>query len=178
VHGIFVAAAVIIAGYAPFLQAGTGLWQGAFVFAEQWQTNSFLFPLLATLAGNRWLTNLAVILTLGVVIALLLCRLDMQDDRSFLWGSFVTLGLLFLLSPVGDPWYFVWLTPFLCVFPSRAWILLSGLLGLYYLSFYFMYHKMTDTFRWVLWLEYLPFYGMLLWDAYERREMENGRRET
>lgn len=178
VGGIFVAAAVVLAGYAPFLQARTGLWQGAVVFAEQWQTNSLVFPLLAALAGNRWLANVAVIFTLGVVIILLLRRLDIKDDRSFLWGSFVILGLLFLLSPVGDPWYFVWITPFLCVFPSPAWILLSGLLGLYYLSFYFMYHKMAETFRWVLWLEYMPFYGMLLWDAYGRREMENGRREA
>ncbi|MGE0679409.1 MAG: glycosyltransferase family 87 protein, partial [Candidatus Binatia bacterium] len=164
-HGMLVLGVVIIAGFAPFLQVGAGLWQGVVVFAEQWQTNSFVFPVLAAFTGNRWIAHLVVIVTLGAIILLLLCRLDMRDDRSFLWGSFVTLGLLFLLSPVGDPWYFVWLTPFLCIFPSPAWILLSGLLGLYYLSFYCMYHKMAETFRWVLWLEYLPFYGMLLWEA-------------
>lgn len=160
-QGMFILGVVIFAGYAPFLQAGTGLWQGTLVFAEQWQTNSLVFPLLVILVRSRWLANLLVVLTLGVVVLFLFSRFDMRDDRSFLWSSFVTLGVLFLLSPVGDPWYFVWITPFLCIFPSPAWILLSGLLGLYYLSFYFMYHKMAETFRWVLWLEYTPFYGML-----------------
>lgn len=166
-QGMLILGGVFFIGYAPFLQGGTGLWQGAVVFAGQWQTNSFVFPLLATLIGDRWLANLTVIGTLGVVSILLLCRLDMKDDRSFLWGSFVMLGLLFVLSPVGDPWYFVWVTPFLCVFPSPAWILLSGLLGLYYLSFYCMYHRMTETFRWVLWLEYAPFYSMLIREIYK-----------
>jgi hypothetical protein len=160
--GIAVVSFVLFIGYAPFLSAGGGLWQGAAVFAEQWLTNSFLFPFLLKLVGERWVANVIVSLTLvSLVIALLYWR-DQQDDLSFLWSMFCVLGTLFLLSPVGDPWYFVWITPFLCFFPYRSWLLLSGLLGLYYLSFYFSYHRMTEIFRWVIWLEYLPFYAMLL----------------
>ena len=157
---------VLLAGYAPFLDAGAGLWRGAVIYAEQWQTNSFLFPLLASLVGNRWAANGVVGLALGVLLFTLPRRYDLTDDYSFLWGSFVVLGALFLLSPVGDPWYFVWLAPFLCFFPLRSWILLSGLLGLYYVSFYLMYHGMKATFRWIVWLEYLPFYGLLIQECY------------
>lgn len=162
--GIGVVAVVLFAGYAPFLGAGRGLWQGAAVFVEQWQTNSFLFPLFLTVVQNRWLVNLTVAAVLGGLVVGLLWREDVDDERSFLRRIFVTLGALFLLSPVADPWYFVWLAPFLCVFPSPAWILLSGLLGLYYLSFYFVYQHTGETFRWIVWLEYLPFYSLLLWE--------------
>jgi hypothetical protein len=162
--GIGITVTVIIAGYAPFLDAGWGLWQGTLTFAEQWQTNSLIFPLLSVGLGNRWGAAFASTVMLAGLILVLLHRLDLRDDRAFLWSMFVTLGALFLLSPVGDPWYFVWLAPLVCVFPLRSWILLSGLLGLYYLSFHFMYHKMAETFRWVIWLEYLPFYGMLWWE--------------
>ena len=168
-EGIAILSVVIFAGYAPFLGVGAGLWQGAVTFVEQWQTNSFLFPLLATLVKNRWMANGVMGLVLGGLLFLLSRRHDLTDDPSFLWGNFVVLGALFLFSPVGDPWYFVWLTPFLCFFPMRSWILLSGLLGLYYLSFYFMYHDMKETFRWVVVVEYLPFYGMLIYEWYSTR---------
>jgi len=89
---------------------------------------------------------------------------ELSDDIQFVWANSIVLGLLFVLSPVGNPWYFLWLVPVLCIFPLRSWLLLSGLLGLYYLSFYFIYRGKVETFEWVVWLEYLPFYGMLLWE--------------
>jgi hypothetical protein len=162
--GLAVTVVVIVLGYIPFLAAGSLLWQGTQAFAERWQTNGALFPLLAQIVGERWLANTFVVLLLGGAVISVLVRYDLRDEREFLWSVFLLLGALLLLSPVGNPWYFLWLVPLLCVFPLRSWLLLSGLLGLYYLSFYFMYHKTPETFRWVLWLEYVPFYGMLVWE--------------
>jgi len=107
--------------------------------------------------------NSIVTLVFGGSLLALIVRYDLRDERSFLWVNFLTLGLLFLLSPVANPWYFLWLVPFLCVFPLRSWLLLSGLLGLYYLWFYCLYRGAAETFRWILWLEYLPFY--VCWSA-------------
>ena len=137
--GLSVTVAVLLLGYAPFWSAGQTLWTGTYTFAEQWQTNSLIFPGIVALVGERWLAN-------GVV------------------------GL-FLLSPVGNPWYFVCLVPFLAVFPLRSWLLLSGLLSLYYVSFYFLYRGRLETFH--VWLEYVPFYGMLAWEWWQG---EYGRR--
>ena len=162
--GLTITIVVIVLGYVPFLSAGPLLWQGTQTFAERWQTNSALFPLLVQLVGERWLANSIVALLLGGGVIAVLLRYDLRDEREFLWNIFLLLGALLLLSPVGNPWYFLWLIPLLCVFPFRSWLLLSGFLGLYYLSFYFMYHRTPETFRWVLWLEYLPFYGMLVWE--------------
>lgn len=166
-----IVASVIVVGYMPFWSAGWELWQGTVTFAGHWQTNSLLFPLLSTDVGNRWVANLAIAVVLSVLAIFILRRSALEESRSFLWSLLVMLSVLFLCSPVGDPWYFVWVVPFLCVFPLRSGILLSGLLGLYYLSFYLMYHKVPETFRWVIWLEYLPCYGLLLWEWHGVRSL-------
>ena len=168
--GLVLVIGVIVLGYAPFVDAGPRLWQGILAFADRWQTNSLLFPWLQWSVGNRWVANNIVTLLLGCLLPLLLVRHDVRDDRAFLWVNFLMLGLLFILSPVGNPWYFLWLMPFLCVFPLRSWLLLSGLLGFYYLWFYCIYHGRAETFRWILWLEYLPVYGMLLGEWLKTRE--------
>src|SRR5262249_36297585 len=122
--GLGLVIVVVVLGYAPFIDAGPRLWQGTLAFADHWQTNSLLFPLLQWGVGNRWVTNLIVALLLGCLLLLLLVSYGVRDERAFLWINFLVLGLLFLLSPVGNPWYFLWLMPFLCVFPSHAWLLL------------------------------------------------------
>jgi hypothetical protein len=162
--GLVIVIGVVVLGYTPFVDAGPLLWHGTVAFADRWQTNSLLFPLLQGSVGERWATNLIITLLLGGAMLTLLIRYDVRDEQSFLWVNFLTLGLLFLLSPVGNPWYFLWLVPLLCIFPLHSWLLLSGLLGLYYLWFYFIYHGTAETFRWVLWLEFLPFYSLLVWE--------------
>jgi hypothetical protein len=161
---------VVVLGYVPFVAAGPLLWQGTLAFADRWQTNSLLFPLLHQSVGERWVASTIVTFVLGGAVLTLLVRHDLRNEQSFLWVNFLALGLLFLLSPVGNPWYFLWLVPFLCVFPLPSWLLLSGLLGLYYLWFYCVYHGTAETFRRILWLEYLPFYSLLVWDWLKRRE--------
>ena len=170
--GLVVVVVIVALGYVPFLDAGPMLWQGAWAFADRWQTNSLLFPLLRWSVGERWVANAVVILLLSCSVLTSLARHDLRNDHSFLWVNFLALSLLFLLSPVGNPWYFLWLVPFLCVFPLPSWLLLSGLLGLYYLWFYFIYRGMEETFRWVLWLEYVPFYGMRIWEWYSSRRVD------
>jgi alpha-1,6-mannosyltransferase len=157
---------VVACGYAPFVDAGTMLWQGTLTFAQYWRTNTLLFPGLQMLVGERWLANAVVVGLLGCTVLGVLARFSLRDSRAFLWGNFVVLGMLFLLSPVGNPWYFVWIVPFLCVFPLQSGVMFSGLLGLYYLAFYFIYRDSAETFRWVVWLEYILFYGMLLYEWY------------
>jgi predicted secreted protein len=82
----------------------------------------------------------------------------------------IVLGTLFLLSPTVHPWYFCWLLPFLVIVPNRAWILLTGLVGLSYWIF-IDYAKLGvwEESLWVKWLEYLPFYLLLIYDGLAHR---------
>lgn len=161
--GLSAGAGVMLLGYAPFGDADS-LWTGTRTFAEQWQTNSLIFPWIVSLVDERWIANAIVGGLLGGAVLAVVGWGELDADRQFVWGNSIVLGLLFVLSPVGNPWYFVWIVPLLCLFPLRSWLLLSGLLGLYYLSFYFIYRGKVETVEWLVWLEYLPFYGMLGWE--------------
>lgn len=164
--GLGVFAAVLGLGYAPFMSAGAEVWRGTVTFAAYWENNSLLFPLVRAVLGERWRATAVVCLAVGMVIVLLVRWVDMRDERAFVWANFSALGALFLLNPVGFPWYFVWIVPFLCCFPLRAWLLLSGLLGLYYLSFYYLYRGTAELFRWIVWIEFGLFYALLLWECF------------
>ena len=168
-RGLVLTGLVVLGGYAPFVAAGSGLWQGFVTFAERWQTNSLVFPLLHHLLADRWLTNGLVAGCLGGAVCIALRWNREGHDGRFLCGCFGVMGALLLLGPVGNPWYFLWIMPFVCLFPRASWLLLSGLLGLYYTAFYFLYRGEPEMFRWVVWLEYLPFYAVFAWEAWRMR---------
>jgi hypothetical protein len=155
----------MLLGYAPFWDTDS-VWTGTRTFAEQWQTKSLIFPWIVSHVDERWIATAIVGGLLGGAVLVVVGWGELYDDMQFMWGNSIVLGLLFILSPVGNPWYFVWIVPLLCIFPLRSWLLLSGLLGLYYLSFYFIYRGKVENFEWVVWLEYLPFYGMLGWECW------------
>ncbi|MDW8221786.1 MAG: glycosyltransferase family 87 protein, partial [Gemmatales bacterium] len=99
-----------------------------------------------------------------------------HPDGIWLRATFYALAWLFLLVPTGNPWYWLWALPWMVWARQSAWYLLVGLLGQYYLYFWFVYHYPTasrgvwDTglpgylfFHQVwVWLEYAPFYLMLM----------------
>ncbi|CCQ90136.1 hypothetical protein NITGR_250049 [Nitrospina gracilis 3/211] len=78
------------------------------------------------------------------------------------------MGLVFLLSPVQNPWYLIWVVPYLCFFPWRSWVLLTGLLGFYYLDFYFEYQDMKPLIPWIVWIEFTPFYLAFVYEFWVR----------
>ena len=119
-----------------------------------------------------FLSKVTVALTLiGVLIRLLFKDTSLLEQPvEFVRGLFWIMALVFLLSPVQNPWYLCWVVPFLCVFPARSWITLTGLVGLYYLDFYFDYQEMQEFTPWIPWVEYLPFYILL---ALEFRKNQN-----
>jgi hypothetical protein len=86
-------------------------------------------------------------------------------------GCYWMLGLMIVLSPTVHPWYLLWMVPFLVFFPSRAWILLTGLVTLSYLEPGPVVPGVT-TYDWVQWVEYLPFFTLLIWDGIRARRPE------
>jgi hypothetical protein len=58
----------------------------------------------------------------------------------FLRYAFLTIAWFWLLLPTGNPWYWTWAMPLLPFARSRAWLALSGLVMLYYLRFWLVYH--------------------------------------
>ena len=173
---------VIILGYVPFMGIGLQIFDGLKAYSLYWQSNDSIFACLLFLFKNLpgdlnnitflsnslpvFLSKLTVVSVLmGVLIWLLLKNTSLiKDPQTFLKQFFILMALVFLLSPIQNPWYLCWVVPFLCLFPNRVWILLTGLVGLYYLDFYFDYQEIQSWSQWIPWLEYLPLYVLLIWD--------------
>lgn len=66
-------------------------------------------------------------------------RAPLECDRETLGRVFSVLAALFLLSPVGFPWYFTWCVPLLPFARRQCWYFLPGFLTTYYLFFWFHY---------------------------------------
>lgn len=161
--------------FAPALRDGLNYFRGAGVYADAWRINEGVFGVLAW--GTRAVMGqpaelatrlLAGLLFLGL-IGWVLRSQQRQDNPSLdlTRRMLLVVGTLFLLSPAAFPWYLGWLIPFLCFHASWPWLLLTGLVQLYYLGFLAEYHYPGPTAN-ALWavikcVEYLPFYGMLIW---------------
>lgn len=73
-------------------------------------------------------------------------------------SALVFSAYLLFIYPAFHPWYLCTLIPFLCVFPSRAWVLFSLLLPLSYLKYLTADGAMP---LWVTLTQFVPLYGLL-----------------
>jgi hypothetical protein len=156
---VFAATAVL--GFLPFLDAGNGITRTLVTYGSEWSFNGPPFMVLSVQLGEE--SRARLVLTILGAIIVLVTAISERDIARF---AFVVIGAALLLSPTVYPWYLVWIVPFLCVFPSRAWLAFTCLIGLSY--WVWILYESTGAWmlpNWVLALEYLPFYGLLLWDA-------------
>ena len=173
---------VITVFYLPFIDIGGSIFDGLKTYGVYWQSNDSLFAILLYVLKNILKLGMATeipifensmifaksIMTLVILaaVAYLILRGAPKINSPEIWvrNIFLVMVLVFLLSPVQNPWYLCWTVPFLCIFHSRSLIFLTGLIGLYYLDFYLDYQDITQYSVWVAWLEYTPFYVYLLWE--------------
>jgi hypothetical protein len=106
--------------YGPILASGsTAEWSGVHAMASYFEFNSFGFAVLAQICGRENARRLWLIL-FGVFAALLFvlwARRKRNLSEAPVTGVMLT---FFLLSPVLNPWYLVWLVPFVAAVPARG----------------------------------------------------------
>ena len=113
---------------------------------------------------------MAVSLALAALI-ILINREKAQNPSELCGRCLLVIAAVFLLSPTQFPWYYTWLVPFLVFRPRTPLLLLTALLPLYYLRFYFDARNEVGIFDYgVVWLEYAPVWFLLI------REWRIGRR--
>jgi hypothetical protein len=85
-------------------------------------------------------------------------------------AAFLLIGTVLLFAPNGYSWYFTWIVPLLCLYPSAAWLLLTVL--------QFLSYKIWINYRAVgswqfdpffQWLTYAPFYALLAWEILRQK---------
>lgn len=106
---------------------------------------------------------------------------DLSRQKRQLEAAFLTLAWFWLLAPTQNPWYWTWAVPLISFARGKAWLALSGLVFVYYLRFWFLYHftgidvatsgyEGTAFFDYVVvWLEFGPWLLVLLGLAIRRR---------
>ncbi len=168
----------------PLLWTGFTQDSGFVAYSQSWQRNDALFGLVAwfsdtalealaltSLDGGR-IARFAV----ALVIAFAAVGINLKDIREpvdvarrFLFIA----ALLFLLSPTQYPWYYSWILPFLAILPSMPLLLLTALLPLYYLRFYFEVFDFAATAETLLaWLQFGPVLALLAWQWMKDRQRE------
>jgi alpha-1,6-mannosyltransferase len=164
VYGLLFAG-VVAAAYLPYASAGRKLPHGLLQYAGAWENNDSVFRLLL-LAGN---TRAQAGLISAVLLAALLLYAMRRRLEPLRASLFLIAGLL-LLSPNAFPWYFTWLIPFLCFYPSSPWLLLSVtcVLGYAPVVEYAAGLPYKDS-PLMLALEYAPVFAWLAYKACGRR---------
>jgi rSAM/selenodomain-associated transferase 2 len=150
----FAAVLLPVALYAFYHAAGIGLFASIARFTTDMQYNAFLADGLGRALPAGWVVAAGV--------ALLLCGLWVwltEDDP--LHAVYLALGCLLLLLPTLHPWYLALIAPFLCLFPSGAWLYLQAAM---LFTFPVLGHEFrTGGFQeiaWAVWPEYLPFFAL------------------
>jgi rSAM/selenodomain-associated transferase 2 len=140
-----------------FISAGPALFQALGEFVVNMHYNNAVTEMLGMVFGRGWLA------AAGIVFLLALGWIWLTEDDP-LRGIYLAIGCLLVLLPTLHPWYLVLMAPFMCLFPSRAWLYLQAAV---LFTFPVLGHEFrTGVFREIPWLrlpEYLPFYGLLIW---------------
>ena len=173
---------IITAFYLPFINAEGRVFEGLKTYSVYWQSNDSLFAMLLYVLKNIlkltaateilffsnsmiFAKSIMAFVILGTIAYLMIKQVpEINSPKAWVRNIFFVIVLVFLVSPVQNPWYLCWTVPFLCIFHLRSLIFLTGLIGLYYLDFYFDYQDITQYSILVAWLEYTPFYIYLIWE--------------
>ena len=124
----FVLLGAILLAYLPFMGAGVALLSGLGTYGDYWIFNPGPFALVEGAvgwlapAGGMWTPRLSRALAAGLVgmgALSLAWRLPREGAPAQVTRSAgLSLGLLLALSPTVDPWYLLWIAPFVALHPS------------------------------------------------------------
>jgi len=170
-----------MAAFLPFLLSGLKSGSGFTAYGKHWEMNDALYMLLLWLiqfvikifsfgAGYDQLATRALVACLLLVWTLWLVKRDTHDPAEISLRFLLVITALYLLSPTQFPWYALWILPFLAICPRVSLLLLTPLLSLYYLRFYFSARGMVHIHdNGVVWIEFVPVWGLLIWEWYRER---------
>jgi len=126
--------------------------------------HSSVYPALLWFSGSH---EIAAGVGEGVVLGLALWLALRRVDPTR--AAFLLIGTVLLFAPNGYPWYFTWIVPLLCFYPSPAWLMLTILEFLSYKIF--IDYRVLGVWHFdplFQWLCYAPFYALLGWEIVRR----------
>ncbi len=160
---------------------------GIEAYTRSWQNNDsffriilaaaeFVLPLFGYHPGHgQFVSRIAVGLVL--IFAIVYLIKNKSDGRlDYFKISLVIISFAFFLSPAQFPWYYLWMLPFLTITPYKPLLLLTALMPLYYLRYYFEPRGQYEFYyQYIVWLEYLPVLAWILYDLIKSRHFKAAR---
>ena len=150
---------------APILWAGLDQSSGLVAYAQNWKTNSALFPQVEAIAGSSlawiggfepWIVGRSIVALVLVGLALWLSRRPFKTPEELIQKCVLLVGALVLLSPAQFPWYFLWVLPLMPLRPVLGLLALTATMPLYYLGFFLLardsYEFYASTIVWFVWV--------------------------
>lgn len=169
IKAFLIAILVILTGYLPFFIWGKvnllQVFAGLGAYTKSWAINGavfeFVYALLAMFRDDPYYLSKYLCAIAFVLFWLFIFIKKKASNVDFIKHCFFVLLALFLLSPVGDPWYFCWIIPFLCIYRCKSIIVLSYLLIISYFDFTRDFGKFNlglFTIDYLILVQYVPFY--------------------
>jgi len=158
----------------PIIISGLSKESGFVAFGGIWQASSAMYLVAEWIANNitpywvddyldiplvsRLLLGIALIVSVSAV-----CFRYADHPNALLWRMFIIIAAIYLLAPSHTPWYFVWLAPFLCIYPIRGLILTGVLAPFHYFYFHFAARDLHDVYHYgIVWLIWSPVWMLLI----------------
>jgi hypothetical protein len=160
---------------------------GIEAYTRSWQNNDsffriilaaaeFVLPLFGYHPGHgQFVSRIAVGLVLIFAIVYLI-KNKSDGSLDYFKISLVIISFAFFLSPSQFPWYYLWMLPFFTIIPYKPLLLLTALMPLYYLRYYFEPRGQYEFYyQYIVWLEYLPAVAWILYDLIKSRHIKAAR---
>lgn len=152
---------LLVAGFLPFAEHLEPHILNIMEVGSAWRFNDSLFSLLLFLTGSLYLSKALVIsamLALSVIV--------WYSRRPFHEDAMIMIGGALMLTTTVQPWYLLWMVPFLCFSPNRAWLLLTALTMLaYHVLIRYQAEGIWAESLWIKLAIYIPFYLLLIKDG-------------
>ena len=154
----------LIMMYGPFFLQGTRAdFDGLLVFTREWEFNASLYAIGSTLIPASITKVVMLILFTSVFLTVwTFWRRDGSQQSTISSLLVVVYGMLFLVSPVVNSWYLLWMIPFVCLSPKAWSVAALALVSLSYVRGQTLNNSLLDEFSQPLWLQTLEYLIILL----------------
>ena len=148
--------------FGPFYSHLDQHFASVFKVGATWRFNDGTFAFLNFITGSPTISK-AIAAAIFAAVAVTIYRGNMPPLKGAMW----LIGSALLLTSTLHPWYLLWLLPFLCFYPQRAWILFTGLVMLsYHVVIRYAAEGVWEESLWVKLGIYAPFFTLLLADMW------------
>jgi hypothetical protein len=127
---VLAALGLVVAGYAVYASAGTRVVGSFFRYLDREDLGSLAWWWLNPYLGRDGARTLLAIALLAVVALVALRAHDTLDQVAR--SGLLVLGGALLAAAYLQPWYALWLLPFLCITAAPGWLWLTGTVPLLY----------------------------------------------